>query len=103
DAFTLAGDPTKYPEQLKEGLRPWKPKKFYVAAGFGQPNAAQDAQSKQLNVNLAVYDPLFGYTYSEIGSEARSMHKCQAMSQLIALPAPAARGYRLAESTIAGQ
>src|SRR5438552_12005609 len=25
DAFTLAGDPTKYPEQLKDGLRPWRP------------------------------------------------------------------------------
>src|SRR6201988_2142616 len=23
DAFKLAGDPTKYPQQLKEGLRPW--------------------------------------------------------------------------------
>ena len=27
--------------------------------------------------NLAVYDPLLGRTYAEIGTEARSMHKCQ--------------------------
>jgi len=26
EAFKLAGDPTKYPEQLKAALRPWQPK-----------------------------------------------------------------------------
>jgi LmbE family N-acetylglucosaminyl deacetylase len=100
EAYTIAGDATKYPDQLKDGLRPWHPKKFYFAAGFG--NASQDA-GKQLTVNLAGYDPLLGRTYSEIGSEARSMHKCQMMTQLIALPGPATRGYRLTESTIAGE
>src|SRR3954469_13785739 len=33
EAYKLAGDPTKYPEQIKDGLRPWQPKKFYYAAG----------------------------------------------------------------------
>src|SRR6185503_13178786 len=28
EAYEAAGDPTKYPEQLKEGLRPWKPYKL---------------------------------------------------------------------------
>ena len=36
DAYKLAGDATKYPEQLKAGLRPWQPKKFYYSAGFGR-------------------------------------------------------------------
>src|SRR5262249_36456168 len=44
-----------------------------------------------------------GHTYSEIGTEARSMHKCQGMAQLLALPGPNVRTYRLVESTIAGQ
>ena len=29
EAFLAAGDPAKFPEQLREGLRPWQPKKFY--------------------------------------------------------------------------
>src|SRR5579864_1587245 len=29
DAFKLAGDASKYPDQLKDGLHPWQPKKFY--------------------------------------------------------------------------
>ncbi len=30
-----AGDPAKYPEQIKQGLRPWQPRKLYFTAGFG--------------------------------------------------------------------
>src|SRR3954466_10899703 len=36
-AFKIAGDPTKYPEQIREGLRPWQPKKIYYMTGFGGP------------------------------------------------------------------
>jgi LmbE family N-acetylglucosaminyl deacetylase len=102
EAFKLAGDPTKYPEQLKDGLRPWAPKKFYFNQGFGPPGSQPDA-AKMLRVNLSVYDPLLGKTYAEIGTEARSMHKCQGMAQLLALPGPSASAYQLAESTIPGQ
>ena len=71
EAFTLAGDPTKFPEQLKDGLRPWQPKKYYFAAGFGAPTQPQDG-SKQLAVNLAGYDSLLGRSYAEIGSVSAS-------------------------------
>jgi LmbE family N-acetylglucosaminyl deacetylase len=103
EAYKLAGDPTKYSEQIKEGLRPWQPKKYYWTAGFGPPNAADEQNVKICRINSSVYDALLGRTYSEIGTEARSMHKCQGMAQLLALPGPAVRTYRLVESTIAGQ
>src|SRR6187397_79788 len=32
EAFRAAGDPAKYPDQIKEGLRPWQPAKVYQAA-----------------------------------------------------------------------
>src|SRR4051794_15928754 len=35
EAYKAAGDPAKYPEQIKEGLRPWQPKKFYFTGGRG--------------------------------------------------------------------
>jgi hypothetical protein len=55
-------------------------------------------------VNSGVYDALLGKTYNEIGTEARSMHKCQGMGQLLSLPAPAANAtYQLVETTIPGQ
>src|SRR5690349_1987758 len=85
DAYKLAGDPAKFPEQITEGLRPWQPKKLYHAAGFGFPGEELPA-GKLTRVNASVYDQLLGKTYAEIGSEARSMHKCQGMGQLLALP-----------------
>src|SRR5882672_2153926 len=100
DAYKLAGDPTKYPEQIKEGLRAWQPKKLYHSAGFGFPG--EPAVSGRITrVNSGVYDALLGKTYSEIGAEARSMHKCQGMGQLLSLPTPstaANASYQLVET-----
>jgi LmbE family N-acetylglucosaminyl deacetylase len=100
EAFKLAGDASKFPDQLKSGLRPWQPKKFYYAAAV-DPNA--NPAPRVTRISTSVYDSLLGKTYSDIGTEARSMHKCQGMAQLLALPGPSARTYQLAESTLAGQ
>lgn len=35
EAFTAAADPAKFPEQLREGLRPWQVKKLYQPDGGG--------------------------------------------------------------------
>src|SRR6476646_8983774 len=35
EAFRAAGDPSQYPEQIREGLRPWQPRKFYFSGGGG--------------------------------------------------------------------
>jgi len=32
EACTAAGEPTKYPEQIRQGLGPWQAKKLYFAA-----------------------------------------------------------------------
>ena len=104
EAFRLAGDATKYPEQLRDGLRPWQPRKIYFMTNFGgpaDPNAERPART--LSVDLSGYDELLGKTYAEIGTEARSMHKCQGMAQLLSLPAPMATAYYLADSAIPGQ
>jgi len=103
DAYKLAADPAKYPEQIKEGLRPWQPRKLYQTAGFGFPGEPVPT-GRLTRVNASVYDSLLGKTYHEIGTEARSMHKCQGMGQLLALPTPALPvSYQLVESTITGQ
>src|SRR5215471_8338902 len=39
EAYKRAGDPTQYPDQIKDGLRPWKPKKLYYTGGRGQIGA----------------------------------------------------------------
>jgi LmbE family N-acetylglucosaminyl deacetylase len=104
DAVKIAGDHARYPDQIRGGLHPWQPKKFYELASFGF--AGEPSPTGQvLRVNTDVYDPLLGKTYAEIGAEARSMHKCQGMGQLLALPGGGGAGasYRLAESTVPAQ
>ena len=105
EAFRLAADPKAFPEQLKEGLRPWQAAKLYYQAGYGlrtDPRTGPDGRPL-LAVNTEVYDPLPGQTYSEIGMEARSYHKCQGMAQLLFLPGTmGAPTYRLGDTTLAG-
>jgi LmbE family N-acetylglucosaminyl deacetylase len=102
EAFKAAADPTKYPEQIKDGLRVWQPKKFYFATGFGGPRETSPQPGRELTISLTGYDHLLGKTYAEVGTEARSMHKCQGMAQLLSLPGPSDATYQLVESTLAG-
>jgi hypothetical protein len=101
EAFRAAGDASKYPEQLAQGLRPWQPRKIYRVGryGFGG-EPPPDPGMKLVPVDVDVYDSLLGKTFAEIGSEARAMHKCQGFGQLLALPGPAIIRYILADSTI---
>jgi LmbE family N-acetylglucosaminyl deacetylase len=100
EAFKAAADPNKYPEQIKEGLRAWQPQKFYFTVGFAGSREGATQASKQLTINLTGYDHLLGHTYAEVGAEARSMHKCQGMPQLLALPGPSSISYDLVESLV---
>ena len=129
EAYRAAGNPAMYPEQLREGLRVWQPRKLYFSAGFGvigvggrggrggaggpggaaPPVPAPPAPGVKITrVNTAVYDALLGRTYAEIGADAHSSHKCQGTSGLPALPGfGGGRGgggqYQLVDSTISGQ
>jgi LmbE family N-acetylglucosaminyl deacetylase len=97
DAFRAAADPAR-------GLRPWQAAKIYTMTGFGRGAAALPAGTRVLAPALDTYDSLLGSTYAEIGSFARSMHKCQGMAQLLALPgAPSPLRYMLADTVISGQ
>ncbi|HUE86038.1 MAG TPA: PIG-L family deacetylase [Vicinamibacterales bacterium] len=112
EAFRAAADPKAFPEQIQqEGLRRWQAKKFYYTAGFGPggPGASANAAGAVLPFTYSeAYDPLLGRTYAEIGGEARSMHKCQGMSQLLPLPAAepqgfgGPRGYKLHDTVLPG-
>ncbi len=104
EAFRAAADPARYPEQLKEGLRPWQPLKLYYSAGFpGGQRAAGPQGPDVLRIDNEVWDPLLGATYAFLGSESRSMHKCQGMGQLLALPGPQVFTYRLGDSADAAK
>ncbi len=103
EAFRAAADPTKFPEQLKEGLRPWQAKRVFCTdtTSFG-PQAGQPSPTPGLlTTDVSAFDAALGRTYAELGLEARSMHKCQGTSQLLLLPGQGrGRTYRLRDSVL---
>jgi LmbE family N-acetylglucosaminyl deacetylase len=114
EAYKAAGDPSKYPDQINEGLRPWQPKKLYFTGGRGGGRGAPSQPSAHVaRINTGAYDELLGRTYAEIGADARSNHKCQGTGGIPAIPGVQQGGrggggqgiatYQLMDSVIPGQ
>ncbi|MEP7233221.1 MAG: PIG-L family deacetylase [Ginsengibacter sp.] len=75
EAFTAAADPTKFPEQLKYGVKPWQAKRIlWNTYNFGGNNTTSE---DQLKIDIGGYNSLIGKSYGELGGEARTMHKSQ--------------------------
>jgi LmbE family N-acetylglucosaminyl deacetylase len=112
EAFKAAADPLRYPEQLREGLIRWQPRKYYYPAGGPGGGRGQSAPPgaplplgalKAAAFDVSAFDPLLGRTYAEVGTEERGMHKSQAMAQLLALPAGRIQQrYLLMDTFVAG-
>jgi LmbE family N-acetylglucosaminyl deacetylase len=101
EAFKAAGDPAMFPEQLKEGLRPWKPLKDYARVPFipvtekgiydyadGKYYPAEfrnytdgtvikGALSTSVEIPEGEYNPLLGLTYAQISSRGLGHQKSQ--------------------------
>lgn len=126
DAFKAAADPAQFPDQIKEGLRPWQPKKLYRPAGRpggrgsgrggrgtpgagaqipdgpGAATAPADADTRFATLDTNKYEPLLGCTIGEIGSVAAGMHMCQGRAPVVPAPSPTAARYRLVETVLNG-
>jgi LmbE family N-acetylglucosaminyl deacetylase len=101
EAFKAAGDPAMFPEQLREGLRPWKPLKDYARVPFipvtekgiydyadGKyypaefhnyidSTVAKGALSTSVEIPEGNYNPLLGLTYSQISDRGLGHQKSQ--------------------------
>ncbi|MGZ8552472.1 MAG: PIG-L family deacetylase [Chitinophagaceae bacterium] len=74
EAFTVAADPKRFPEQLKY-VQPWQPKRIlWNTFNFGGTNTITP---DQFRVDVGGYNPLLGRSYGEIAAESRSQHKSQ--------------------------
>lgn len=78
EAFKLAADPSKFPEQLKY-VKPWQAKRLvWNTFNFGTVAQTQKpVESEWIQVDIGVYNPLLGKSYNEIAAESRSQHKSQ--------------------------
>ncbi|AIZ63405.1 LmbE family protein [Hymenobacter sp. DG25B] len=75
EAFDAAGDPKRFPEQLKY-VQPWQPKRLLWNTGSFFVKAGED-MSGYLKLDAGGYNPLLGLSYGEIAARSRSQHKSQ--------------------------
>jgi LmbE family N-acetylglucosaminyl deacetylase len=75
EAFDAAADPTRFPEQLKQGVTVWQPKRLlWNTFNFGGTNTQSNDQFK---LECGDYNPILGKSYGEIAAASRSQHKSQ--------------------------
>ncbi len=80
EAFAMAADATKFPEQLKY-VETWQAKRLFWNLFNWQPgmDAENDKRTDVLVFDAGAYDPVLGYSYSEIAGISRSQHRSQGM------------------------
>ncbi|HLM67851.1 MAG TPA: PIG-L family deacetylase [Longimicrobium sp.] len=74
EAFTAAADPARFPEQLREGLRPWQPAKMYQSMRGNTENAT-------VRIPIGDLDPLIGRSPFQLAMASRSRHRSQDMGR----------------------
>jgi LmbE family N-acetylglucosaminyl deacetylase len=78
EAYRAAADSSRFPEQIKEGLRPWQARKLYIRSFDGGASPREFLPSlSTLSINTGEYDPLLGCSYYEIAARGRSQHRSQ--------------------------
>ena len=70
EAYKAAGDPSVFPEQIREGLRPWQPLKLYMGG-------MREAEDWNLRVDPAVYSPWLGDSYANFARTGLSFQRSQ--------------------------
>lgn len=74
EAFTAAADPARFPEQLREGLRPWQPARLYQSMRGNTENAT-------VRIPIGDLDPLIGRSPFQLAMASRSLHRSQDMGR----------------------
>jgi LmbE family N-acetylglucosaminyl deacetylase len=78
EAFQAAADPSRFPEQVRKGIRPWRVKKLYLDGRSGRAEIPGDLP--RISVNLGETDPYSGLTWDEMGIKGMNQHISQGMA-----------------------
>jgi LmbE family N-acetylglucosaminyl deacetylase len=76
EAFEAAGDPNRFPEQLKY-VDTWQPKRVLWNTWRPGLSSSGTNASPLPHLDLGTYNTLLGKSYGEISAKSRSMHKTQ--------------------------
>ena len=100
EAFGAAADPSKFPEQIQEGLLPWQAKKFYFdnVCPFRSNECAPENYTVRLSTGDR--DPLLGMTYAQFAMEGLRHQLSQGAGGWSIDAGPHYSFYRLVDSVL---
>jgi LmbE family N-acetylglucosaminyl deacetylase len=76
EAYAAAGDPLCFPEQLRF-VQIWKPKRLLWNVFRFQQSDRPARPDSAVAIDLGLYSPALGESFTEIAGRSRSMHKSQ--------------------------
>ena len=94
-AFKAAGDPAAFPEQIREGLRPWQPLKVYIGG-------VREDEDWTLRVDPGEYSPWIGDSYSSFARLGLSFQRSQNSGRYNPQAGPAPGYYKRVGSVVEG-
>ena len=81
EAFHAAADPTRFPEQLRQGVSTWQARRILFNTSwwfYGSQEAFDKADKSELfTVDAGTYYPLLGTSNGEMAAHSRSQHASQ--------------------------
>jgi len=100
EAFRAAADPNRFPEQIKEGLQPWQPKKLYMGnvCGFGASTC--DPANYTVKLNTGKEDPVLGESYVQFAIEGLRHQQSQALGGVSIPKGDRFAYYKLVDSVV---
>ena len=80
EAFSVAADPAKYPEQF-QWVQPWQAKRlmYNVIAFTADQEKEADKMADRVVIDVGEFNPELGVSYAEIAGMSRSLHRSQGM------------------------
>ena len=81
EAFRVAGDATRFPEHITEGLQPWQPKKLYITRSRWRRSNTETGDTPVVKIDTGEYNALLGLSYSKIARQGLSYQRSQGAGQ----------------------
>jgi LmbE family N-acetylglucosaminyl deacetylase len=100
EAFRAAADPNRFPEQIKEGLRPWQAKKLYIGNVCGFRSDTCPDENWTVRLNTGTEDPALGMSYIQFAMEGLRHQQSQGAGGWSVPPGPHYSFYKLVDSTL---
>jgi LmbE family N-acetylglucosaminyl deacetylase len=92
-AYSAAGDPSRFPEQVRDGLRPWQPLKLYMGG-------VREDEDWTLRVDTGEYSPWLGESYQTFARIGLAFQRSQNGGRVNTQSGPAVAYYKRLASVL---